>query len=175
MQTQIAQATISIPVLPVIPPIVSTARPLTAEHRPAQRSDVLVSDCELVDMYLGGNEECLATLLDRHKTKLFSFIIRRARYKEFAEDVFQETCFKAIRSLKEGRYKEEDKFINWIMRIARNYIIDHQRRAQRIRHISTVKNADGEREDIFNVLEIKEKMSTRHFEKRQAHRKVRHL
>lgn len=178
MQTQTSPLMadkIAIPLHPNLLPSAPQRTPKPVEQRPVQKAGMLITDRELVDMYVGGNESCLAVLLDRHKTKLFSFIIRRARYKDLAEDVFQETCFKAIRSLKAGMYNEQDKFINWIMRIARNMIIDHQRRAQRIRHISTVKNADGEREDIFNVMVIPEKTSTRHFEKRQSHRKVRHL
>ena len=165
--------------------------PLYEERQPAMRAGIpaqfsktklrplqsigLMTDRELVDLYLGGNEAGLSTLVERHKARLFSFIIRRARCRDLAEDVFQETFFKAIRSLKAGMYDEKDKFINWIMRIARNMIIDHQRRAQRIRNISSVKNSEGEREDIFNVIDVGEKINIKHIEKRQAHRQVRHL
>lgn len=136
----------------------------------------LQSDRELIDQYLGGNEECMSVLVNRHKSKLFTFIMNRT-YGNFtySEDVFQETFVKAIHSIKSGKYREQDKFVNWLMRIARNLIIDNARRNQRVRWISTVKNADGEKEDIFNVIDVGEKISIRHFEKRQAHRKIRHL
>ena len=172
MQTQLsAQAPTVIPSSPSLKPILTV-------HSAVQKTvpkTAMLTDRELVDMYVEGNEQCLSVLVERHKAKLFSFIIRRTRNRDLAEDVFQESFFKAIRSLKAGRYNEQDKFCAWLMRIARNMIIDHQRRAQRIRHISTVKNSEGEREDIFNIMDIKEKVSNRHFEKRQAHRKVRHL
>src|ERR1051326_4146668 len=111
MQTQTAQAPIAIPVLPHFSPISPQRLERVVEQRTVQKAGALITDRELVDMYVGGNESCLAVLLDRHKTKLFSFIIRRARSRDLAEDVFQETCFKAIRSLKAGMYNEQDKFI----------------------------------------------------------------
>jgi RNA polymerase sigma-70 factor (ECF subfamily) len=134
------------------------------------------TDRELVDMYMGGNEHCLEILVNRHKAQLFAFIMRRTgNNRDWANDVFQETFFKVIRSLKEGLYTEEDKFLAWVMRISRNMIIDAQRRKQRIRMISTVKNSEGEKQDIFNVIDVGEKINIRHFEKRQAHRQIRHL
>src|ERR1051326_6518301 len=134
-----------------------------------------LTDRELVDLYLGGNENCLGVLVERHQQKLFSFIIKRTRDRDLANDVFQETFFKAIRSMKSGMYNEQDKFLSWIMRISKNMIIDIGRRNQRFRHISTVRNADGEREDIFNVMDVGEKINVRHIEKRQSHRHIRHL
>ncbi|MBI4930317.1 MAG: sigma-70 family RNA polymerase sigma factor [Bacteroidetes bacterium] len=134
-----------------------------------------LTDRELIDFYMNGNEQCLTVLIERHKTRLFFFIIKRTRNRDLAEDVFQETFFKVIRSLKAGNYNEEDKFLPWAMRIARNMIIDHFRRASRIRMISTVRNHEGESDDIFNVIHVKEKISIKSIEKRQAHRQIRHL
>ncbi|HEY4798428.1 MAG TPA: sigma-70 family RNA polymerase sigma factor, partial [Bacteroidia bacterium] len=102
-----------------------------------------LSDRELVDSYSNGNEDCLAVLVERHKRRLFLFILKRIKNPDLANDIFQETYFKVIRCLKGGLYNEEDKFLPWVMRIARNMIIDHFRRTSRIRMVSTVKNADG--------------------------------
>ena len=142
---------------------------------PAQSNLQKSTDRELVDLYLGGNEACLGVLVERHQAQLFGFILRRTRDRDLANDVFQETFFKAIRSLKSGMYAEQDKFLPWVMRISKNMIIDHQRRAQRIRMISSVKNSEGEREDIFNVIDVGEKITVPRIEKRQAHRQIRHL
>src|ERR1041385_3877533 len=122
MQTQPSPLMADTIVLPLLPKFKPEAAVQPAVQKTAPKTATLITDRELVDMYVGGNESCLGVLLERHKTKLFSFIIRRAHYKDLAEDVFQETCFKAIRSLKAGMYNEQDKFINWIMRIARNMI-----------------------------------------------------
>lgn len=142
---------------------------------PVNKNLNILTDRELVEQYMEGNENCLAVLLERHKRRIFSHIIKLVRNKALAEDIFQETFFKVIRSLKSGLYKEDDKFLPWVMRISRNMIIDHFRRAGRIRMISSVRNSDGEQEDIFNVIDVVEKEHTTHVEKRQAHRQIRHL
>jgi len=134
-----------------------------------------LTDRDLIDRYLTGDESALAVLVERHKRILFGFILKRTRNRELAEDIFQETFFKAIRSLKKGMYNEEDKFLPWIMRIGRNMIIDHFRRAKRVRTISSVRNNEGEQEDIFNLIQMDEKISIKNIEKRHAHREIRHL
>lgn len=135
----------------------------------------ILSDRELVEQYVDGNEPCLAVLLERHKARIFGHIIKLVRNRALAEDIFQETFFKVIRSLKSGLYKEDDKFLPWVMRISRNMIIDHFRRAGRVRMISSVRNSDGDQEDIFNVIDVQESEQSTHVEKRQAHRQIRHL
>ena len=148
---------------------------LTAIPNLKVRNLTRLEDSVLVDMYVSGNETCLEVLIERHKNLLFGFIMKRARNKDLAEDIFQETFFKVIRCLKEGKYNEQDKFMAWVMRIARNMIIDHFRYNARHRMISSVRNSDGEREDIFNVIDVEEPMRRTHIEKRQAHRHIRHL
>ena len=135
----------------------------------------LLSDRELVKQDVEGNEYCLTILLERHKRRVFSHIIKLVRNGQLAEDIFQETFFRVIRSLKSGLYKEDDKFLPWVLRISKNMIIDHFRRARRIRMISTVRNSEGEQEDIFNVIDVGEKVKATHVEKRQAHRQIRNL
>ena len=149
--------------------------PFPQEKKLAPRNINLLSDRELVEQYVEGNEQCLAVLLERHKARIFSHIMKLVRNRTLAEDVFQETFFKVIRSLKSGLYREDDKFLPWVMRISRNMIIDHFRRAGRVRMISSVRNSDGEQEDIFNVIDVEEQAESTHVEKRQAHRQIRHL
>ena len=86
-----------------------------------------LNDTELVQLYISGKEESLAILLERHKTRIFTSIITVARDRALAEDIFQETFFKVIQTLKRGQYNEEGKFLPWVLRIARNLIIDHFR------------------------------------------------
>jgi len=52
--------------------------------------------------------------------------------KELAEDLFQDTFIKVINTIRSGQYKEEGKFIQWVMRIAHNLIIDHFRKSNRL-------------------------------------------
>ena len=52
--------------------------------------------------------------------------------RDTAEDVFQETFIKVIRTLKNGSYNEEGKFLSWVMRISHNLIIDFFRKSNRM-------------------------------------------
>lgn len=112
----------------------------------------LLSDNELVRLYMKGNESCLEILVKRHKRRIFSYIYLITRNKELSEDVFQETFFKVIQTLKKEQYNEEGKFLPWLLRIAKNLIIDHYRKAKKMPGISCVINEEGEETSIFDII-----------------------
>ena len=91
-----------------------------------------IKDAELVKSYIEGNENSLAILINRHKQKIYSFIYSKVFDRDITEDVFQDTFIKVIRTLKNGKYNEEGKFLPWVMRIAHNLVIDHFRKSNRI-------------------------------------------
>jgi RNA polymerase sigma factor (sigma-70 family) len=112
----------------------------------------LLSDNELVQQYVGGNEDSLSVLLHRHQRKIFSSIIVVVKDHQLAEDIFQDTFFKVILTLKKGQYNEEGKFLPWVIRIARNLIIDHFRRAKKMPPIPVYVNDEGEEVTVFSIL-----------------------
>ncbi|MBL7922032.1 MAG: sigma-70 family RNA polymerase sigma factor [Bacteroidia bacterium] len=112
----------------------------------------LLNDNELVQLYIGGNEESLSVLLTRHKRKIFSSIMVVVKNKALAEDIFQDTFFKVIQTLKRGQYSEEGKFLPWVIRIARNLIIDHFRRIKKMPPVPIYVNEEGEEISVFNTL-----------------------
>lgn len=109
----------------------------------------MLEDNELLKLYINGNEESLSILLQRHKRKLFSSILIVVKEKALAEDIFQDTFIKAIQTLKRGQYSEEGKFLPWLLRIARNLIIDHFRRVKKMPPAPVYKNEEGEDVDVF--------------------------
>ena len=113
-----------------------------------------IDDNQLVAEYIQGNEDALATLVHRHKRRVFSYIYLIVRKKELAEDIFQDTFVKVIHTLKRGQYYEEGKFLPWVLRIARNLMIDHFRRVKKMPLVQTVINEDGEPTDIFSILPL---------------------
>ena len=86
----------------------------------------------LVRGYIDGCERSLAILIERHKLKIYNFIYSKVFDREIAEDIFQDTFIKVIRTLKRGVYQEEGKFLPWVMRISHNLVIDHFRKSNRI-------------------------------------------
>ena len=90
------------------------------------------TDAYLVQAYVSGNEAALELLIKRHESKIFGFIYSKIPDRDLANDIFQDTFMKVIRTLKTTTYNEEGKFLPWVMRIAHNLIIDHFRRNKKM-------------------------------------------
>ena len=82
------------------------------------------TDEQLIQLYENGNAAAFDVLLERHQHTLFSYILALVHDEDMANDIFQETFFKVISYIRAHRYTENGKFQAWIMRIARNQIID---------------------------------------------------
>ncbi|MGZ3900819.1 MAG: sigma-70 family RNA polymerase sigma factor [Bacteroidia bacterium] len=134
-----------------------------------------LNDNELVQLYMGGNEECLSVLLHRHKGRIFSSIIVILKDRALSEDIFQDTFFKVIQTLKRGQYSEEGKFLPWVLRIARNLIIDHFRRAKRMPPVPVYVNEDGEEMDVFSTIAAEDSNSPQAQEMSIFKRNIRNL
>ncbi|MDA3894035.1 MAG: sigma-70 family RNA polymerase sigma factor [Salinivirgaceae bacterium] len=100
-----------------------------------------LSDYDLIKQYLGGNQSSFEFLINRHKSKVFSYILMVVKNRELAEDIFQDTFIKVIKSLHSGKYNEEGRFVSWVMRIAHNLVIDFYRKDK---HLKTVSDDDTE-------------------------------
>lgn len=87
-----------------------------------------LSDNELIERYVDGDYTALEALITRHKDKVYTYIMMTVRNQHLAEDIFQDTFIKVVRSLNTSKYTENGKFVSWVMRIAHNLIIDHYRR-----------------------------------------------
>ncbi len=94
----------------------------------------LMTDEELAIMYVDGDNKAFDLLLSRNQEKLFTYILFVVRDRERANDMFQETFFKVVSRLQQGKYIANGKFSAWLMRIAHNVIMDwyRQQRAQNI-------------------------------------------
>ena len=111
------------------------------------QSGVKLSDAILISLYLDGSEVSLERLIKRHQQRIFNFIFSKVLDRETAEDIFQDTFIKVVKTLKNGVYNEEGKFLPWVMRIAHNLIIDHFRRNNRIPSLETKEDFD-----IFQMI-----------------------
>lgn len=87
-----------------------------------------LTDNELITGYKDGDYQCFEILLARYQSKVYGYIFSVVKDKDIADDIFQETFYKVIYTINSGYYKDENKFIHWVMRIAHNLIVDHFRR-----------------------------------------------
>ncbi len=108
------------------------------------------SDQELVKRFIQGDQSSIEILINRHKNKVFTYIILIVKNQQLAEDIFQDTFIKVIRSLKNGKYRDNGRFVSWVIRIAHNLTIDHFRKEKQF---STLSNEDYEA-DIFNTRKL---------------------
>ncbi len=114
-------------------------------------NSVNLSDKDLVSVYIKGNEGALEELVKRHRSRIYSYIFVTIKNKALAEDFFQDTFIKVIKTLKSGRYNEEGKFLPWVMRIAHNLMIDYFRKQKKFRKVSS-RGRDNDGFEIFNTI-----------------------
>jgi RNA polymerase sigma-70 factor (ECF subfamily) len=95
-------------------------------------ANVQTPDALLVKNYIAGDENSLSTLINRHQSKIYGFIYSKLSDRDMADDIFQDTFIKVIKTLKSNSYNEEGKFLPWVMRISHNLIIDHYRRNKKM-------------------------------------------
>ena len=100
------------------------------------------SDSVLIERYLDGNEIALEYIINKHQQKIFNFIYSKVHDRDISEDIFQETFIKVIKTLKNGVYNEEGKFLPWVMRISHNLVIDFFRKNNRIKTINSKEDID---------------------------------
>lgn len=108
--------------------------------------ELQINDSILVKNYIAGDEKALEILINRHNQRISSFIYSKVLDRDVAEDIFQDTFIKVIKTLKKGNYSEEGKFLPWVMRIAHNLIIDYFRKNKRMPKF--------EGSDDFNIFSV---------------------
>lgn len=129
------------------------------------------SDKDLICEYLNGNQFGLEKLINRHQNRVYAYILMVVKDKQLADDIFQDTFIKVINTIKSGAYKEEGKFIQWVMRIAHNLIIDHFRKSKRIPVIEN----DKDDFDIFDTIRFTDPSIEDRIITEQIHHDVRKL
>ena len=88
------------------------------------------SEWELIEKAKGGDQAALGELVDECWQPLFRFIAQKLGNVDEAQDVVQETFYRAFRSL--GSYKKTDsRFTTYLGRIATNLITDMWRKKGR--------------------------------------------
>ncbi len=127
------------------------------------------TDAELIRAFIEGNEKALEILICRYKDKIYTSIYLIVKDKFTAEDIFQDAFLKMIRTIKEGRYAEQGKFLPWAMRVAHNLCMDHFRRKSSQLPVTL---SDGR--DISYLFTTDETPSSR-LERKQTHESIRSM
>jgi len=133
-------------------------------------SNLKIKDKDLIRQFIAGKDASFEVLLNRYRDRVFSYIIYTVRDEDLANDIFQDTFIKVIKTLKKGNYNEEGKFLPWVMRIAHNLVIDHFRRNKRIPVLENTRDNDQYRKISSDELNIEKAII-----KKQIHSEVKAL
>lgn len=131
---------------------------------------IMLSDSELINLYIGGDESALKTLILRYEQQIFTYILSSVKNRELAEDLFQDTFIKVINTLRTGGYKDEGKFPQWVTRIANNLKIDYYRKEQRL----PLFESNGEF-NIFDTLGVEDPSVEQKLIQEQIYRDIQSL
>ena len=129
-----------------------------------------ISDSELVTQYRLGDELAFEHLVNRYSSRIYTAIQLIVKDNYVAEDILQETFIKSIKTIKNGNYNEEGKFLPWIMRIARNLAVDHFRKDRRY---PTIILEDGS--VVFNTLQFSDEPAENKTITKEFHSKLKDL
>ena len=104
-------------------------------------------DADLVRRCARGDEAAYRELVERLEKPLVAFIRRYVGEESLAEDLFQETFVRVVRTL--GSFRPEASLSTWIFTIARNLCLDHLKAKKRHREVSMDAAAsDGSDRDV---------------------------
>ncbi len=76
--------------------------------------------------YANGDMEAFKALYQRHKQRIFGFLMKKLKDRTEAEEVFQ-TIFSKLHVARK-KYRQDIPFLPWVFTIARNALIDHIRK-----------------------------------------------
>ena len=91
---------------------------------------MLSGDQKLVERCLQGDDAAWEMVVTSYGKRIFNLSYRYTNRREEAEDLTQEVLIRVYQNLKSYR-SEAGSFQNWILRVARNLIIDHYRQIRR--------------------------------------------
>ncbi len=91
---------------------------------------MLSGDNKLVERCLQGDDAAWETVVSSYGKRIYNLSYRYTGRTDEAEDLTQEILIRVYQNLKTYR-SEAGSFQNWILRVARNLIIDHYRQVRR--------------------------------------------
>ena len=105
----------------------------------------MLEDGEIIRRCLAGQTAMMDVLIDRYKTDLYSLCVKLARNGPDADDLFQDTWVKVMRSL--ATYNPEHRFKTWLFAVCTNRYRDlyrwRKRWWRRVRRLGETTGSEG--------------------------------
>ncbi|MFA6716195.1 MAG: sigma-70 family RNA polymerase sigma factor [Victivallaceae bacterium] len=109
-------------------------------------------DHDLIKAYLHGDADAFTALYERYKRQVYSFLLKMlADNASAADDLFQQSWIKALKNL--HRYHDRDRFLAWLLSIARNTALDYFRRQKKMYIFAEDRQEDGQEKENGSHME----------------------
>jgi RNA polymerase sigma-70 factor, ECF subfamily len=96
-------------------------------------------DEQLVEDFIGGDEQAFETLVDRYLKPLYNFTFQFAGDRTASEDIVQDVLVKVWKNLE--KFDGQKKFSTWIYAIAKNTVFDWLKK-KKVLPFSVFENSD---------------------------------
>ncbi len=122
---------------------------------------MLTGDGKLVERCLQGDDAAWEAIVTTYARRIYNLCYRYTGRTDEAEDLTQESFIRIYQNLKTFR-PEAGNLVNWILKVARNLIIDHYRQTRRFQHaagseeMETMNLSDEKLPDAHRLVEQSE-------------------
>jgi RNA polymerase sigma-70 factor (ECF subfamily) len=136
---------------------------------PAKSPSTTQDEGDLVVRAQGGDASAFTELVSRYERRIFRLAKNITQSDEDAEDVLQESFFKAYQHL--GGFQGQSKFYTWIVRIAVNEALMKLRKRKTDKTVSLDETIDTGEENVVREIAVWEDNP----EQRYSQREIREL
>lgn len=91
---------------------------------------IQMSDETLIQYYLNGDPNAMATLVELYKDRVYRSIYNMVQDKNAAEEIFGKVFTRIINNIMSGNNADEGNFLQWAIRIAQNLCVEHNRKTK---------------------------------------------
>ncbi len=99
----------------------------------------LLSDSQLVNLFMGGRSFAFECLVLRYQAPIFRSLLAKTKDYDEAQDIWQEALINVAAAMREGRYSESGRFVTYLRAVVFNKLRDSCRRKS------------AKREDLFEA------------------------
>ena len=119
---------------------------------PGSKGESMNMEDDLLRRCAQGDAAAYRELVERLEKPLVNFILRFVGERHVAEDLFQETFVRVVRTL--GEFRPEASLTTWIYTIARNLSLDWLKSRRRHRETALDRPAAGEGGRVISFKEV---------------------
>ena len=90
----------------------------------------IMSDEKLIQFYLNGNPNAMATLVELYKDRIYGSIYTTVQDRHAAEEIFHDVFIQIINNMMAGQTPEDGGFLQWAIKLGHSLCLEHSRKIQ---------------------------------------------